>query len=150
MEYSDELTGSSTGSEFTGNTTGSEFNFTGRVLTLADLERAAVRETHEPLSDGARESWEYFGFDRDCEWKAVLTGSEAILITDESRALNMADVHPDIDSFILWLEGSHEERAIEAEKERLFQERQIDPTVSQSAEQNSESASEPKAKSAAE
>ena len=110
MEYSDELTGSSTGSEFTGNTTGSEFNFTGRVLTLADLERAAVRETHEPLSDGARESWEYFGFDRDCEWKAVLTGSEAILITDESRALNMADVHPDIDSFILWLEGSHEER----------------------------------------
>ena len=115
MEYSDELTGSSTGSEFTGseltgNKRGSEFNFTGRVLTLADLEQAAVRETHEPLSDGARESWEYFGFDRDCEWKAVLTGSEAILITDESRALNMADVHPDIDSFILWLEGSHEER----------------------------------------
>ena len=61
----------------------------------------------------------------------------------------MADVHPDIDSFILWLEGSHGERAIEADKERLFQER-IDPTVSQSAEQNSESASEPKAKSAAE
>ena len=145
MEYSDEFTGSSTGSEF---------NFTGRVLTLADLEQAAVRETHEPLSDGAREAWEYFGFDRDYEWKAVLTGSEAILITDESRALNMADVHPDIDSFILWLEGSHGERAIEADKERLFQER-IDPTVSQSAVsqsagQTSEATSEPKAKSAAE
>ena len=90
--------------------TGSEFSFTGKVLTLADLERAAVEETKEPLTDGARESWDYFGFDRDCEWKAVLTGSEAILVTDENRDLNMAGVYPDWDSFILWLEESHEER----------------------------------------
>ena len=101
-----------------------ECTFTGKVLTLADLEQPAVRETHEPLSDGARESWNYFGFDRKHEWKAVLTGSEAILVTDEGRDLNMAGVHPDVDSFILWLEDTHEERAIEAEKERQFMEHQ--------------------------
>lgn len=87
-----------------------EFNFTGKVLTLADLEQAAIEETHEPLSDGARESWNYFGFDRDCEWKAVLTGSEAILVTDENCDLNMAGVYPDTETFIIWLEESHEER----------------------------------------
>ena len=101
-----------------------EFSFTGNVLTLADLEQAAIEETKEPLSDGAKESWDYFGFGREHEWKAVKTGSEAILITDESHDLNMADVYPDIDTFILWLEGSHEERQKEAEKERRFKEQQ--------------------------
>ena len=109
---------------FNNDLTGEEFKFTAKVLTLADLERAAIEETKEPLSDGARESWNYFGFDRHCEWKAVLTGSEAILITDENRDLNMAGVYPDFDSFILWLEESHEERMKEAEKERRFKEQQ--------------------------
>ena len=104
------------------NCTGSEFNFTGKALTLADLEQAAIRETHEPLSGGARESWEYSGFDRDCEWKAVLTGSEAVLVTDESRDLNVAGIYPDMDTFILWLEQTYEERQNEAEKERRFRE----------------------------
>ncbi len=101
-----------------------EFSFTGNVLTLADLEQAAIEETKEPLSDGAKESWDYFGFDREYEWKAVMTASEAILITDESYDLNRADVYPDTDTFILWLEGSHEERQKEAEKERRFKEQQ--------------------------
>ena len=86
-----------------------EFNFTGKVLTLADLEQA-VAATNETLSDGARDSWNYFGFDRKHEWKAVLTGSEAVLVTDESRNLNMAGVYPDIDTFILWLEETFEGR----------------------------------------
>ena len=95
---------------FNNKSTGSEFSFTGKVLTLADLEQAAIRETKEPLSDAARESWDYFGFDRKNDWKAVLTGSEAILVTDENRDLNWACVHPDFESFILSLEESHEER----------------------------------------
>ena len=97
-----------------------EFSFTGNVLTLADLEQAAIEETKEPLSDGAKESWDYFGFGREHEWKAVMLGSQAILITDESQDLNMTDVCPDIDTFLLWLEGSHEERQKAAEKERRF------------------------------
>ena len=95
------------------------YNFVGEALTLADLEKAAAT-TKSPLSDGARESWEYFGFGREHEWKAVMLGSQAILITDESQDLNMADVCPDIDTFLLWLEGSHEERQKAAEKERRF------------------------------
>ena len=100
-----------------------EFSFTGKVLTLADLEQA-VAATNETLSDGARDSWNYFGFDRKHEWKAVLTGSEAVLVTDEAMDLNMAGVHPDMDSFILWLEETSEERRIETEKERQFMEQQ--------------------------
>ncbi|MBQ3457693.1 MAG: hypothetical protein IJG30_01905 [Synergistaceae bacterium] len=95
------------------------YNFVGEALTLADLEKAAAT-TKSPLSDGARESWEYFGFGREHEWKAVMLGSQAILITDESQDLNMTDVCPDIDTFLLWLEGSHEERQKAAEKERRF------------------------------
>ena len=87
------------------------YNFVGTALTLADLEQAAIRETKEPL---------YFGFGREHEWKAVMLGSQAILITDESQDLNMSDVCPDIDTFLLWLEGSHEERQKAAEKERRF------------------------------
>ena len=90
---------------FNSESTGKTFSFTGKTLTLADLERA-----NEPLSDAARESWDYFGFDRDDEWKAVLSGSEAILVMDEGCDLNLAGVYPDTDSFILWLEASHEER----------------------------------------
>ena len=102
--------------------TGKEYTFTGKTLTWSDLERATA---NEPLSDDARESWDYFGFDRDNEWKAVLTGSEAILIMDEGCDLNMAGVYPDTDSFILWLEASHEERMKDAEKEQ-----QIEPQSS--------------------
>ena len=96
------------------------YNFVGTALTLADLEQAAIRETKEPISNSARESWEYFGFGREHEWKAVMLGSQAILITDESQDLNLSDVGPDIDTFLLWLEGCHEERQKAAEKERQF------------------------------
>ena len=102
--------------------TGSEFKFTGKVLTLADLEQAAIRETKEPLSDAARESWNYFGFDRKNEFKAVITCSGVILETDENCDLNWASVHPSIESFIRMLEVSHEERERENEYERQFQE----------------------------
>ena len=92
---------------FNSESTGKTFSFTGKTLTLADLERATA---NEPISDAARESWDYFGFDRNDEWKAVLSGSEAILVMDEERNINKAGVYPDIDTFIIWLEGSHEER----------------------------------------
>ena len=117
--------------------TGSEFSFTGKVLTLADLEQAAIRETKAPLSDAARESWNYFGFDRKNDWKAVITCSDAILVTDENRDLNWGCVHPDTESFILWLEETHEER--ENEKERQFQEQkqaQIEPATSITANES--------------
>ena len=119
-----------------------EFNFTGKVLTLADLEQAAIEETHEPLSDGARESWNYFGFDRDCEWKAVLTGSEAILVTDENCDLNMAGVYPDTETFIIWLEETHEERMKEAEKERRFKEQQAQQQAAAAEQANDTPATE--------
>ena len=106
------------------------YNFVGEALTLADLEKAAAT-TKSPLSDGARESWEYFGFGREHEWKAVMLGSQAILITDESQDLNMTDVCPDIDTFLLWLEGSHEERQKAAEKERQAESTVGQPTVQQ-------------------
>ena len=107
------------------------YNFVGTALTLADLEKAAIEETRKPLSDGARELWDYFGFDREDEWKAVLTDSNGVLITEESQDLNMANIYPNIDSFIIWLEESHDERQKAAEKERRFQEqkRQIEQQV---------------------
>ena len=40
----------------------------------------------------------------------MLSGSEAILVMDEGRDLNLAGVYPDTDSFIMWLEANHEER----------------------------------------
>ena len=104
--------------------TGSEFKFTGKVLTLADLEQAAIRETKEPLSDAARESWNYFGFDRKNDWKAVITCSGVVLETDENRDLNWASVHPSIESFIHALEVLHEERERENTYERQFMEQQ--------------------------
>ncbi len=107
-----------------------EYKFTGKVLTLADLEQAAAT-TNEPLSDCAKESWDYFGFDRKHDWKAVLTGSESVLVTDESMNLNMACVHPDVDSFILWLEETHEERQIETEKERQIREQQATESITE-------------------
>ena len=99
---------------FNSESTGKEYTFTGKTLTWSDLERAAA---NEPLSDAARESWDYFGFDRDGEWKAVLSGSEAILVMDEGYDLNLAGVYPDIDTFIIWLEGSHEKRQKVAERQ---------------------------------
>ena len=100
---------------FNDESTGKTFSFTGKTLTWSDLERATA---NEPLSDDARESWDYFGFDRADEWKAVLTGSEAILVMDERRDLNKAGVYPDLDTFIIWLEGSHEERQKISERQK--------------------------------
>ena len=108
MKYSDELTGD-------------EFSFTGKVLTWADLEKAIG---NDPIIDGVRASWDYFGFDKGHEWKAVLIGDEAILVTDESRDLNMAGIYPDMDTFILWLDMVNDDRIKEDEKERRFRERQ--------------------------
>ena len=101
--------------------TGSEFKFTGKVLTLADLEQAAISETKEPLSDAARESWDYFGYDRKNDWKAVITCSGAVIVTDENRDLNWGCVYPDIESLILSLEETHEERERENEYERQIE-----------------------------
>ena len=108
MKYSDELTGN-------------EFSFTGKVLTWADLEKAIGNDS---IIDGVRASWDYFGFDKRHEWKAVLIGDEAILVTDESRDLNMAGIYPDMDTFILWLDMVNDDRVKEDEKERRFRERQ--------------------------
>ena len=123
---------------FSDESIGKTFSFTGKTLTLADLERATA---NEPLSDAARESWNYFGFDRDDEWKAVLSGSEAILIMDEGRDLNLAGVYPDTDSLILWLEASHEERERENEKERRFKERKQQEQSEQQIDTTAERAS---------
>ena len=79
------------------------------------------KETHQRRRKGIVG---HFGFDREDEWKAVMLSSQVILITDESQDLNMADVCLDIDTFLLWLEGSHEERQKADEKERQFLEQQ--------------------------
>ena len=92
------------------------YNFVGEALTLADLEKAAIKETRKPLSDSAKKSWDYFGFDREDEWKAVMTDTGGILITEESQDLNMANIYPNIDSFILWLEETCEERQIKTKE----------------------------------
>ena len=92
------------------------YNFVGEALTLADLEKAAIKETRKPLSNSAKKSWDYFGFDRADEWKAIMTDTGGILITEESQDLNMANIYPNIDSFILWLEETCEERQIKTKE----------------------------------
>lgn len=97
------------------NGTGKEFSFTGNVLTWADLEK---RIGNDPIIDSVRASWDYFGFDRDNEWKALMAGNEAILVMDEGRNLNLAGIFPDTDTFLLWLDMTNDERVREEEKER--------------------------------
>ena len=87
--------------------------FKGKALRLADLGE---------ISEKAKASWDYFGFDKIARpgslcakygwdgWRAVLSGSEAVIVMDESLDLNMSTIFPDVDDFILWLEESYEER----------------------------------------
>ena len=84
-----------------GNIRGQEevkgMRFTGRTLALSDLGR---------LSRKAKASWDYFGFDprERYGWSALLSGSEAVIVTDESHDLNTSTIFPDMDEFINWLE----------------------------------------------
>ena len=71
--------------------------FKGRTLALRDLGR---------LSRKARASWYYFGFDprERYGWSAIPSGSEAVIVTDESHNLNTSMIFPDVDEFVNWLE----------------------------------------------
>ena len=87
--------------------------FKGKALKLEDLGE---------ISEKAKASWDYFDFERVAAlgslcakygfngWRAVLSGSEAVIVTDESLDLNTSTIFPDIDDFILWLEESYDER----------------------------------------
>ena len=87
--------------------------FKGKELTLKDLGE---------ISEKAKASWDYFDFERVAAlgslcakygfngWRAVLSGSEAVIVTDESLDLNTSTIFPDIDDFILWLEETYDER----------------------------------------
>ena len=103
-----------------------KLNFTGKALTLADLENSFKKEFGEELSEKALGSWRYFGFDLKNEWKAVMSGSEAIIVVDEACDLNMSSVFPDLDSFISWLEVTYDERETEKEAEREYEEREAE------------------------
>ena len=78
--------------------------FKGRTLALSDLGR---------LSRKAKASWDYFGFDprERYGWSALLSGSEAVIVTDETHDLNTSTIFPDVDEFVNWLEESYTERA---------------------------------------
>ena len=43
-------------------------------------------------------------------WRAVLSGSDAVIVTDESLDLNTSTIFPDLDDFILWLEEVYDDR----------------------------------------
>ena len=87
--------------------------FKGKALKLADLGE---------ISEKAKASWDYFGFDQIARpgslcakygwngWRAVLSGSEAIIVMDEGLDLNTSTIFPDMDDFILWLEEAYDER----------------------------------------
>ena len=87
--------------------------FKGKALELADLGE---------ISEKAKASWDYFGFDQIARpgslcakygwngWRAVLSGSEAIIVMDEGLDLNTSTIFPDMDDFILWLEEAYDER----------------------------------------
>ena len=62
-------------------------------------------EKPDYLTEKAAAAWDYFGFDRRGEWKAVSIGSgSAILVTDEGRNLSDAMVYS-ADDFVAWLEN---------------------------------------------
>lgn len=85
-----------------------------KALRLSDLGA---------ISEKAKASWEYFGFDQVARpgslcakygwdgWRAVLSGSEAVIVMDESLDLNTSTILADMDDFILWLEESYDDRA---------------------------------------
>ena len=87
--------------------------FKGKELKLKDLGE---------ISEKAKASWDYFGFDQVAKpgtlcarygfngWRAVFSGSEAVIVTDESLDLNTSTIFPDLDDFILWLEETYDER----------------------------------------
>lgn len=87
--------------------------FKGKALKLADLGE---------ISEKAKASWDYFGFEREAAsdtlcamyglngWRAVQSGSDAVIVTDESLDLNTSTVFPDKDDFILWLEETYDDR----------------------------------------
>ena len=74
--------------------------FKGKTLGLGDLGE---------ISEKAKASWDYFGFDWN-GWRAVLSGSDAIIVVDESLDLNTSAIFPDIEVFILWLEETYDDR----------------------------------------
>ena len=87
--------------------------FKGKALRLADLGE---------ISEKATASWDHFDFERVAApgtlcamyglngWRAVLSGSEAVIVTDESLDLNTSTIFPDLDDFILWLEEVYDDR----------------------------------------
>ena len=68
------------------------------------------------INDKAKASWDYFDFERIAipgtlcaryglnGWRAVLSGNEAVIVTDESLNLNTSTIFLNLDYFILWLE----------------------------------------------
>ena len=87
--------------------------FKGKALRLADLGE---------ISEKAKASWDHFDFERVAApgtlcamyglngWRAVLSGSDAVIVTDESLDLNTSTIFPDLDDFILWLEEVYDDR----------------------------------------
>ena len=87
--------------------------FKGKTLGLGDLGK---------ISEKAKASWDYFGFDHIATpdtllgqyglhgWRAVLSGSDAIIVVDENLDLNTSAIFPDIEVFILWLEDTYDDR----------------------------------------
>ena len=87
--------------------------FKGKALRLADLGE---------ISDEAKASLDHFDFERVAapgtllcnvrlEWLAGgLSGSDAVIVTDESLDLNTSTIFPDLDDFILWLEEVYDDR----------------------------------------
>lgn len=85
----------------------------GKALRLSDLGE---------MSEKAKASWANFGFDQVAEpgslcaeygwdgWRAVLSGSDAVIVMDESLNLNKSTIFADVDDFILWLEETYDER----------------------------------------
>ena len=75
-----------------------------KALRLSDLGA---------MSEKAKASWDYFGFDQVAEpetlcakygrdgWRAVVSGSEAVIVMDKSLDLNMSTIFADMDDFIL-------------------------------------------------
>ena len=87
--------------------------FKGKALKLKDLGE---------ISEKAKASWDHFDFERVAApgtlcamyglngWRAVLSGSDAVIVTDESLDLNTSTIFPDLDDFIFWLEETYDER----------------------------------------
>ena len=77
--------------------------FKGKALRLADLGEISEKAV-EPRSLCAKYGWD--------GWRAVLSGSEAVIVMDESLDLNTSTIFPDTDDFIFWLEETYDERDV--------------------------------------